>query len=133
MNTFSSRKATGTNIIPSDILHVLKKDTSYPLSKIFNPSLSTGVYPDILIPIFKKGCHLTTINYRPISLLSNLNKILEKLGFNRVYTFLNKYKCIYDLQFGFRKKTFHKPCTTRNYREHMKGTGQWQICMWCIY
>ena len=67
LNTFSSRKATGPNSIPSDILHLLKKDISYPLSNIFNLSLSTGAYPDILkiakaIPIFKKGCQLTTSN-----------------------------------------------------------------------
>ena len=43
-------------------------------------------------------------NYRPISRLSNLNKILEKLMFNIVYKFLDKQKCFYNLQFGFRKK-----------------------------
>ena len=43
-------------------------------------------------------------NYRPISLLSNINKILEKLMFTRLYSFLESNKCIYDLQFGFRKK-----------------------------
>ena len=109
INTLNPRKATGPNSIPTDILHLIKKDISYPLSKIFNLSLLTGVYPDIFkiakaIPIFKKGSQLSTSNYRPISLLSNLNKILEKLMFNRVYNFLEKYKCIYDLQFGFRKK-----------------------------
>ena len=41
---------------------------------------------------------------RPISLLSNLNKIMEKLIFKRVYEFLEKYNCFYDLQFGFRSK-----------------------------
>ena len=39
-----------------------------------------------------------------ISLLSNLNKIMEKLIFNRIYEFLEKYNCLYDLQFGFRSK-----------------------------
>ena len=72
-------------------------------------SLTTGVHPDLLkiaktIPIFKKGSKLNTRNYRPISLLSNLNKILEKLMFNRIYKFLEQHKCIYDRQFGFRKK-----------------------------
>ena len=43
-------------------------------------------------------------DYRPISLLSNLNKIMEKLIFKRVYEFLEKYNCFYDLQFGFRSK-----------------------------
>ena len=39
-------------------------------------------------------------DYRPISLLSNLNKIIEK----RVYEFIEKYNCFYDLQYGFRSK-----------------------------
>ena len=43
-------------------------------------------------------------NYRPISLLSNINKILEKLMYVRLYQFLNGNKCFYDLQFGFRAK-----------------------------
>ena len=53
-------------------------------------SLTTGVHPDLLkiaktIPIFKKSSKLNTSNYRPISLLSNLNKILENLCLT-VYT-----------------------------------------------
>ena len=52
----------------------------------------------------KKGSKLLTSNYRPISLLSNINKILEKLVFNRLYNFLEESQCIYSLQFGFRKK-----------------------------
>ena len=56
------------------------------------------------IQIFKKGSKLEASNYRPISLLSNLNKLLEKLMFSRVYKFSNKYNCIYNLQFGFRDK-----------------------------
>ena len=71
-------------------------------------SLSTGVHPDLLkiaktISIYKKGSKHDTSNYRPISLLSNLNKILENLMYNRVYKFLEDEKCNYNLQFGFRK------------------------------
>ena len=56
------------------------------------------------IAVFKKGSKLLTSNYRPISLLSNINKILEKLVFNRLYNFLEESQCLYSLQFGFRKK-----------------------------
>ena len=105
INSLNPRKAIGPNSIPTDILHLLKKEISYQLTKIFNISLSNGVYPDLFkiakaIPIFKTGSQLCTSNYRPISLLSNLNKILEKL---RLYEFLEKYNCIHKLQFGFRK------------------------------
>ena len=72
-------------------------------------SFSTGTHPDILkiaktIPVYKKGSRLTISNYRPISLLSNLNKIFEKVIFNRVYDFLEDYDLLYKYQFGFRKK-----------------------------
>ena len=72
-------------------------------------SFQEGQCPNFLkissvIPIYKKESKLLVANYRPISLLSNINKILEKLMFNRLYTFLESNKCIYDLQFGFQQK-----------------------------
>ena len=55
------------------------------------------IYPDQLkiakvIPIFKKGDKLLVSNYRPISLLSNINKIFEKLVYSRLYSFLEIHK-----------------------------------------
>ena len=99
INSLNPRKSSGPNSIPSDVLHLLKWDISYPLSIIFNMSLTSGVHTDLLkiaktIPIYKKGSKLKTSNYRPISLLSNLNKILVKLMFNRIYKFLEQHKCI---------------------------------------
>ena len=79
------------------------------MADIINLSFSTGKYINKLklskvIPIYKeKGDKLSTINYRPISLLSNVNKIFEKLMHKRLYNFLEEQKCIYDYQFGFRK------------------------------
>ena len=55
------------------------------------------------MPILKKGFKLDCCNYRPISLLSNVEKILEKLMYERVHNFLTENNFIYDLQFGFRK------------------------------
>ena len=109
ISSLSTSKSSGPNGIPTHILHLLKNDISVTLTKIFNLSLSSGVHPDLLkisktIPIFKKGSRLLVSNYRPISLLSNLNKILEKIVHNRVYTFLEDSQSIYSLQFGFRKK-----------------------------
>ncbi len=40
-------------------------------------------------------------NYRPISLLSTLNKLMEKLMYTRVIQFLSKYKISYKYQIGF--------------------------------
>ena len=56
-----------------------------------------------LIPIHKKESKLKYSYHRPISLLSNLDKILEKLMYNKIYDFLEKSKLTYSLQFGFRQ------------------------------
>ena len=101
-------KSSGPNSIPVDILKLVKKEISIPLSKIFNLSMNTGIHPELFriamtIPIYKKGSKLEVGNYRPISLLSNINKLLEKIIHERTYKFLEKYKILYKLQFGFRK------------------------------
>ena len=63
----------------------------------------TGVFPSVfktakVVPVFQKDSKLDYSKYHPISLLSNIEKILEKL----MYTFLDNKNIIYDLQFGFR-------------------------------
>ena len=102
-------KSLGPNSIPTNILKLVQNEISIPLCQIFNLSFASGTHPEKLrisktVPIFKKGSRLSVTNYRPISLLSNLNKIIEKLMFTRVYNFIEKYNCIYELQCGFRQK-----------------------------
>ena len=77
------------------------------LADLFNLSFVTGIFPLVLkiakvVPVFKKDSKLDYSNYPPISLLSNVKKILEKLLYKRLHTFLNN-NVIYNLQFGFRR------------------------------
>ena len=89
----------------------------------------TGVFPSVLksakvVPVFKKDSKLDYSNYRPISLLSNIEKILEKLMYKRLYTFLNNDNIIYNLQFGFRQQysTSHTLINiTENIRKALDG------------
>ena len=76
------------------------------LTNLINASFTTGIInlkTSKTIPVFKKVSRLTVSNYRPISLLSNVIKIFEKLIF-RVYSFLEKQKSLYEHQYGLRKK-----------------------------
>ena len=79
-------------------------------SQIIYLSFSSGHFPSNLkigkvIPIFNKDSPLDCKNYRPIiSLLSNIDKIFEKIMYSRIMNFLESSKCIYPLQFGFRKQ-----------------------------
>ena len=102
-------KATGRNCIPTPVLQILNKKISTVLSKLFNLSFSSGNFPELLklssvIPIHKKGSKMLCNNYRPISLISNISKLIEKLMYSRLYNFLNAYNCLNDLQFGFCSK-----------------------------
>ena len=51
-----------------------------------------------------KGDLLLVPSYRRISLLSNINKIFEKSVYKRIYSFLDKLNCIYELQYSLRAK-----------------------------
>ena len=87
---------------------MLKNDISEQLADLFDLSFTTGTFPTLLktakiLPIHKKDSKSNLTNYRLIFLLSNLNKILEKLMHSMLSTFLNIKDIIYPLQFGFRQ------------------------------
>ena len=78
------------------------------MSNIANCIIKTSIYPDSLklgkiIPIFKKGNSEDPSNYRPICLLSAINKIVEKVLYKRLYGFFEKHGLIFNYQFGFRQ------------------------------
>ena len=87
-------------------MKVFKNYISYPLEILFNCSFTSGIVPDRfkvpkVIPVYKKGSPLVVSNYRPITLLSIFNKILERLTFNRLVKYFEKSPTIFDQQFGF--------------------------------
>ena len=106
---FPNKKSPGLDGFTPKLLKEVGNDVVHPLTYIFNLSFSKGVVPDYLkqskvIPLYKKGNRDVPGNYRPISLLSIFDKIMEKLMYNRLYSYLNNKKFFYSYQFGFRKK-----------------------------
>ena len=79
-----------------------------PLTHIMNLSLSSGIFPQELknarvIPLFKSGDAMLSSNYRPVSVLPLFSKILERLMYNRLISFINKHDHLCKFQFGFRE------------------------------
>ena len=76
-------------------LFLLKNEILKQLADLFNLSFMTGVFPSVfktvkVVLVFKKDSKLDYSSYSPTSLLSNIEKILEKIIYKRLYTFLNK-------------------------------------------
>ena len=102
------KKSSHRNDVPTAFLKKGNLSISNFLSKFFNKCVSLGVYPNLMkvaqvLPIHKNGSKSECGNYRPISILSQLNKIFEKLINKRLYNFLEKYKILSDHQYAFRK------------------------------
>ncbi len=79
------------------------------LSTIFNKSILSGSFPDdmkiaIVSPIYKSDCKSKPTNYRPVSVLSAVAKILEKLISHQLSNYLESNKILVNQQSGFRKK-----------------------------
>ena len=88
LKTFNLNKAIGPNSLPVKILKDLKSEITGPWCTLVNLLFNTGVFWNSLklakiISIFKKGNQQECNNYRPISLLSNISKLIGKLLYDR--------------------------------------------------
>ena len=100
-------KAAGSDGISGQMLLICDNSVILPLKIIFSNIMATSTYPDLwklanVTPVFKKGDKQLIKNYRPISLLPICGKILEKIIFNSLYSYLNTNELITKNQSGFR-------------------------------
>ena len=108
INNLSTSKSPGHDEITAKFLKISAKKVVPAITDIINLSMNSGEYPEQLkiakvLPIFKKGNPSLASNYRPISVLSCINKIFEKIISKRIYNFLEKYNLLYEFQYGFRQ------------------------------
>ena len=101
-----NKKSAGFDQINNILLKQISCTVVEPLSIIFNKSMNEGKFPQRMkladtIPLYKAKEKYLVDNFRPISLLITLSKILEKLMHNRVYTYFNENNLLYRSQYGF--------------------------------
>ena len=101
-------KASGPDCIPVVVLKNCEPELSYILAELFSKCLKESSFPDcwkvsLVVPVFKNaGESSTAKNYCPVSLLSVVSKVFEKLINKRIVDHLEKYGLFSDFQYGFR-------------------------------
>ena len=101
-------RASGPDCIPVMVLKNCEPELSYILAELFNKCLKESCFPDCwkvssVVPVFKNvGERSTAKNYRPVSLLSVVSKVFEKLVNNRIVHYLEKCDLFSDFQYGFK-------------------------------
>ena len=108
ITNLDSSKVSGPDCIPVLVLINCEPELSYILAKPFNKCLKESCFPDCwkvssVVPVFKNvGERSTAKNYCPVSLLSVVSKVFEKLVNNRIVDHLEKCDLFSDFLYGFR-------------------------------
>ena len=115
LGRLGAKKATGLDGIPARFVRDSASIIACPLRHVINLSLIQGSVPDDLksarvVPIFKKNDKTEVGNYRPLSILSIISKVFERVVYNQLETYLDERKLLYDLQSGFRAKYSTDTC-----------------------
>ena len=100
ISSISNNRSYGLYSSPTELLKLSKDIIAPIISEIFNTSVKLGIYPSKpkmskIIPIFKSDDKTDPNNYRPISLLSNYNRIYEKIMYKRIVDFIEKNDLLY--------------------------------------
>ena len=103
----NASSGNGPDNIPGKLLQCLANQLSPHVTVLFNHVLKTGIFPkqwkqSYVTPLYKKGNRNCVSSYRPISNLSKLSLVLERLVFDKLYQFVKK--AISSQQYGFMKR-----------------------------
>ena len=104
-----AKRSSGSDNVSNILLKELIPYLCEPLCIIINSSLESGVFPDLMklaevVPLYKGKARDQETNYRPISLLTTMSKVMEKVVYKQVYDFLSSTGQICDTQYGFRSR-----------------------------
>ena len=102
-----AKNSCGYDDISSIFIKRITTSIIKPLTIVINQVLNNGIFPDKLkiakvVPIFKSGDCALTNNYRPISLLPVISKVIEKIIYTQLSLYFESNKLFSDSQYGFR-------------------------------
>ena len=117
-------KATGPDLIPAKIIKDIAHEIAAPLTFLVNRSLQTGIFPTTekiakINPVYKSGEHADVDNYRPISVLNIISKVVERIAYNQLTHYLETNNLLSENQFGFRCKRSTRHAVTK-FTDHIR-------------
>ena len=107
ISSLQSKSSCGHDGISTKFLKSIAPVLLQSLTLVINQSLISGIFPDSLkiakvVPLHKKECILIMDNYRPVSLLTSISKVIEKVVHIQLSNYLKENKLLYISQYGFR-------------------------------
>lgn len=104
----NTHKSAGADSIRCIDIKLLCDKITTAIVRLINTSVRTGIYPSqlklgIVRPIYKKGNHSDFENYRPITILPVIDKIVEKYICTQIHNFYSSYDVLSSVQYGFQK------------------------------
>ena len=105
---------------------------SSPITQLCNLSISLSTFPEKckiakLKPLYKKGSTTEPKNYRPISLLPLISKLIEKIIHEQTQKYLSDHNILYKYQSGFRTNHFTDTCLSYLNDKILQGFDQGKI------
>ena len=107
INDLKAKTSSGVDGLSNKLLKFIAEEICGPLVVIINQCFQTAIFPDELkvakvIPLFKKGNPQKVENYRPVSLLPSISKVIEKVMHMQIYEHFMQNSLFYTSQYGFR-------------------------------
>lgn len=102
------KASSGVDCVSSKLLKFIKNVIVAPLTLIVNQTIETGIFPKKLkiakvVPLYKKNESFLIENYRPISVLPSMSKVLERVMHSQLVNYFSINNIFYRNQYGFRK------------------------------
>ena len=125
LSGLSNNKATEIDKISCKIIKIAAPAIADSLTYIFNQAITQSTFPDQwkvarITPLYKGDQRNIPGNYRPISVLPAISKIMERILYNQIYNYLTTFGLLSSSQFGFRK--FHSTATAL-----LECTNEWYV------
>ena len=108
LSLLKTSKSAGNDNLPAKMIKDASDVISKPLCNLINQSLESSLFPTAekiakVSPCYKSDSHASLDNYRPISVLNILSKVIERIVYNQLTTYLEDHELISQSQYGFRR------------------------------